>query len=60
MIETDLRRRTVWLTETGARRLERAIPVWRKAQTRLAERVSPAVARRLAEESEQLTTDRTT
>lgn len=59
-VETDLRRRMVWLTETGARRLERAIPVWRKAQTRLAERFSPALARRLADESEQLTPNRTT
>src|SRR5262245_22466669 len=31
IVENDLRRRAVWLTETGARRLERAIPVWRKA-----------------------------
>src|ERR1700722_10044534 len=32
MVETDLRRRAVWLTETGARRLEAAIPLWRAAQ----------------------------
>jgi len=35
-VESDLRRRAVWLTETGARRLEAAIPVWRKAQAKLA------------------------
>ena len=27
VVETDLRRRAVWLTETGARRLEAALPV---------------------------------
>jgi DNA-binding MarR family transcriptional regulator len=35
-VENDLRRRAVWLTEIGARRLEAAIPLWRKAQARLA------------------------
>jgi DNA-binding MarR family transcriptional regulator len=35
MVESDLRRRAVWVTETGARRLEAAIPVWRKAQAKL-------------------------
>src|SRR5215471_1319428 len=42
MVEGDLRRRVVWLTETGARRLERAIPVWRAAQARLEQYVSVA------------------
>src|SRR5262245_49373099 len=37
MVEADLRRRAVWLTETGARRLEAAIPVWRRAHARLAQ-----------------------
>src|SRR6185295_1860304 len=45
VVESDLRRRSVWLTETGARRLEAAIPVWRKAHARLARRLSPALAR---------------
>ena len=40
MVETDLRRRVVWLTETGAQRLEAAIPLWRRGQTRLATRFS--------------------
>src|SRR5688500_8993705 len=31
-VESDLRRRAAWLTEAGARRLEAAIPLWRKAQ----------------------------
>jgi DNA-binding MarR family transcriptional regulator len=57
IVETDLRRRTVWLTETGARRLEAAIPIWRQAQSRLSARLSPDLACRLAEESEALTTD---
>ncbi len=37
--ETDLRRRAVWLTETGARRLEAALPAWRRAQERLSDRI---------------------
>jgi DNA-binding MarR family transcriptional regulator len=53
-VETDLRRRAVWLTETGARRLEAAIPVWRKAHAKLSRRLSPGLARRLAEETEAL------
>ncbi|MCW3477504.1 MarR family winged helix-turn-helix transcriptional regulator [Limobrevibacterium gyesilva] len=54
-VETDLRRRAVWLTEAGARRLEAAIPVWREAHARLAECLSPALARRLADQAEALT-----
>lgn len=57
VVETDLRRRAVWLTETGARRLEAAIPIWRKAHARLAKRISPELARRLAEQTEALTRD---
>lgn len=53
-VERDLRRRAVWLTETGARRLEAAIPAWRQAQGRLARMLSPGLARRLADESEAL------
>jgi DNA-binding MarR family transcriptional regulator len=53
-VETDLRRRAVWLTETGARRLEAAIPLWRKAHAKLARRLSPKLARRLADEAEAL------
>src|SRR5262249_14471489 len=39
-VESDLRRRAVWLTETGARRLEAAIPLWRKANAHLAKRLT--------------------
>jgi len=59
VVETDQRRRSVWLTETGARRLEAAIPVWRRAHARLAKLLSPHLARRLADEAEALIPDRT-
>ena len=52
--ETDLRRRAVWLTETGARRLEAAIPLWRKAHAKLARRLATDSARRLARAAETL------
>lgn len=47
--EADQRRRAVWLTETGLRRLEAALPVWRQAQAALAAHLPPALAQRLAE-----------
>jgi len=47
-VESDLRRRAAWLTETGARRLEAAIPLWRRAQAKLAREVSSALLQRLA------------
>lgn len=37
--ERDLRRRAVWLTEKGARRLAGAMPSWRRAQAALGERL---------------------
>jgi DNA-binding MarR family transcriptional regulator len=57
IVEADLRRRAVWLTEAGARRLEAAIPLWRKSQAKLARRLSPNLARRLAEEATALIGD---
>jgi len=54
MVESDLRCRAVWLTEAGARRLEAAIPIWRKAHSRLAKLLSPDLARRLADQVEAL------
>jgi DNA-binding MarR family transcriptional regulator len=48
-VEGNLRRRMVWLTEAGARRLEAAIPVWRSAQAKLARQIPPRLARQLAE-----------
>ena len=52
--EGDQRRRAVWLTEEGARKLERAIPVWRAAHAGLAERVDPRLALRLGSATEAL------
>jgi len=54
MVEADLRRRAVWLTETGARLLEAAIPVWRQAHVKLTTHLSPALARRLADQAASL------
>jgi DNA-binding MarR family transcriptional regulator len=54
VVDSDLRRRAVWLTEAGARRLEAAIPLWRKAHAELAKRLAPELARRLAEDAEAL------
>ncbi|MHB0951024.1 MAG: MarR family winged helix-turn-helix transcriptional regulator [Allorhizobium sp.] len=51
VVETDLRRRAVWLTETGARRLEAAIPIWRDAHARLSRLISPDLAVQLAEQT---------
>ena len=42
IVEKDLRRRAVWLTERGARRLEAAIPVWRRAHAALSGAVNPS------------------
>lgn len=53
-VESDLRRRSAWLTETGARKLEAAIPAWRRAHAKLAKRLSPQLARRLAVEAGEL------
>jgi DNA-binding MarR family transcriptional regulator len=54
-VESDLRRRAAWLTESGARRLEAAIPVWRKAQAKLAGAISPTLMARLARAQRLLT-----
>jgi DNA-binding MarR family transcriptional regulator len=54
IVEADLRRRAVWLTEAGARRLEAAIPIWRRANARLAACVPPTLARELADATKTL------
>ena len=54
VVESDLRRRAVWLTETGARRLEAAIPLWRKAHSKLAKRLMTDLPRRLAAATDAL------
>jgi len=55
MVESDLRRRAVWLTEAGARRLENAIPLWRAANEALAQRISKELVFRLARQTAGLT-----
>jgi preprotein translocase subunit SecA len=40
-IDTDLRRRSVWLTEVGTRRLEVALPIWGQAHASLADLMKP-------------------
>lgn len=55
IVEKDLRRRAVWLTEAGARRLEAAVPVWRAAQERLTRLLPVDLIQRLAVESEDMT-----
>ncbi len=52
--EDDQRRRAVWLTEQGARRLQAVISVWRSAHAELAERLDPGLALELGAASEQL------
>jgi len=48
LVEQDLRRRAVWLTEVGARRLQAAIPVWRRAHAALCEVLEPRDIRKMA------------
>ena len=54
IVERDQRKRAVWLTENGARRLEAAMPVWRSAHAALSELLEPELARQLAVASEAL------
>lgn len=54
IVESDLRRRAVWLTELGARQLERAIPIWRTAHAKLSRRLSVDLVRQVARQTEQL------
>ena len=50
----DQRRRMVWLTEKGARRLEAALARWREAHAELDKLVSSDLVRRLSLETERL------
>ena len=54
-LENDLRRRAAWLTETGARRLEAALPLLRKAQAKLARQIPPSLIQRLARATAEAT-----
>jgi DNA-binding MarR family transcriptional regulator len=49
IVEKDLRRRAVWLTEKGAHGLEAALPVWRRAHDALAAVIEPRDARKIAD-----------
>jgi DNA-binding MarR family transcriptional regulator len=60
IVESDLRRRAVWLTEKGARRLEKAIPLWRDANARLSGHITTDLVLRLARETETLSKTRGT
>lgn len=54
IVESDQRKRMVWLTEKGARRLDTALAAWRQAHAKLAERISVDSVRRLAREADSL------
>ena len=56
-VETDLRRRAVWLTEQGASRLEKAIPAWRLANGALSKIIAPQDVRALANSTMRLSPD---
>lgn len=47
--EHDRRRRAVWLTEAGARRLAAALPLWRAASAQLEQALGPDLPARLAD-----------
>ena len=53
-VEKDLRRRAVWLTEEGLRRLQRALPAWRDAQAGIAELFPADLLQRINAASEKL------
>ncbi len=54
IVESDQRKRMVWLTEKGARRLEASLASWRRAHAELDKCLSTDLVRRLALESEKL------
>ncbi|WP_119392686.1 MarR family winged helix-turn-helix transcriptional regulator [Taklimakanibacter lacteus] len=51
IVERDLRRRLVWLTENGAHRLDKALPAWRATNKALAKVVGLEEAKALAARS---------
>ena len=52
--EIDSRRRAVWLTESGARRLEAALEQWRHAHNKLAALIDVGAVRRVAKATDVL------
>lgn len=57
VVEKDLRRRAVWLTERGARQLERAMPSWRRALATITREVDIEAILRLADATGTLESD---
>lgn len=55
IVEKDLRKRAVWLTETGARRLAAAIPVWKRAHDALSAFLDLNAVQQLAAATAELT-----
>lgn len=54
VVESDQRKRMVWLTEQGARRLEASLASWRRAHADLGKFLSTDLVRRLALECEKI------
>jgi len=54
IVEQDLRRRSVWLTEGGARHLEAAMPVWKQAHEELSSLIEPVLVAQLRTASTRL------
>lgn len=57
LVEKDLRRRAVWLTEAGLRRLQGALPAWRAAQAGMASILPAELVRQIAAASDALGED---
>lgn len=53
-VESDQRKRMVWLTEKGARRLEASISAWRQAHAELGKVLSTDLVQRLALEAQRI------
>ncbi len=54
IVESDQRKRMVWLTEKGARRLEASLAAWRLAHAELKKSLSTDLVQRLSVEAERL------
>jgi DNA-binding MarR family transcriptional regulator len=54
-VEKDLRRRAVWLTESGIRRLHAALPAWQEAQDRVAGMLPADILQKLLAANASLT-----
>ena len=54
IVESDQRKRMVWLTEKGARRLEASISSWRQAHAELDKVLSTDLVQRLALEAQRI------